>query len=133
MSKEITREIVLEWLVDLRKHWRSKDVDKALSLFAHCTEYQESPFREVASSTDDIRTFWSEILAQRDIEVTYDLISVCDRIAAVSYEASYTDNDGCHQSSGIYILKFDHNANCVSFRQWFMVRSGEPGASKRTT
>ena len=123
MNHNIDPDIVHNWLNNLLDCWQRKDIDAAVSIFKKCNLYQESPFKQCANSLEEIKNFWTEIQSQKDINVSFKILSISGRTVTVNYEAHFINNGQKHHSNGIYFISFDKNMYCTSFRQWFMVNS----------
>ena len=112
---------VNKWLEELASFWKNKDVDGAVSLFSRCTYYQESPFEEVATTQEEIKNLWNEILEQEDINLSFDVLSFVENTATVNYGFQCEAGNVSHSSNGIYVISFNEAGNCISFRQWYML------------
>jgi hypothetical protein len=106
------------WIADLCSAWMEQDLTAALSLFAKCKNYRETPFSEnAAACRTGIEALWHEVLAQSDIAISARLRVLADDKACVEYHASYTYAEQPRTSSGIWVVAFEDGA-CVTFEQW---------------
>lgn len=115
------------WLQALVSAWTNIDPSDASALFSDCVEYYETPFADnAAENSTGIANLWNEIVAQSDVEIETNILTIDDNEATVAYRASFVNHGAPHRSSGIWHVTFDEGRRCVGFRQWFMV-NGTPG------
>lgn len=117
-SSAITNTELCSWLRLLARAWSTKNFDIVEQLFHKCTKYVEAPFREPGRNVQDIIEIWREIEDHSDLDLAFDIIAISGRVAVVNYFATYSDRKQSQKSDGIYVIEFDDDGNCRTFRQW---------------
>jgi SnoaL-like domain len=117
--------ILKGWVDAYGRTWRTGDPDAAVLLFAEGAAYQETPFAEPARGREAIRAYWSLVREHHeDVEFSYSILSVDPAI--VHCRATYVNRRSGVPTTfdGIFLLEFDSENRCTSFREWW---HAEPG------
>lgn len=106
------------WLEKLKKYWWSKDIEKATSLFAKTTFYQETPFMKPYTTFDEIKQEWQHIKNQDIKNIEFKILAIDKNVLIVEW---LFERD-IIAYNGIYEIKFDDNLECIYFKSWEMER-----------
>lgn len=117
----ITLGYLEEWLNKLKTAWSLKDFGLVEELFTRCVNYVEAPFITPGRNISDIKNFWAEVIYHSDVHLSYEIIVFYKNKAVVNYFARYFDGVQYQQSNGIYVIDFDHEGYCTTFKQWSVV------------
>ena len=115
------------WLAELKRAWKSRDVNAAAKLFEHTVKYYERPFEPVTSQ-DEIYKLWQEILDTHDITFDYEIAAITENAkgtrAFVRWQNAYTVTTTGERDEldGVFQLDFDSKGNCIEFHMWWFMK-----------
>jgi hypothetical protein len=115
------------WVDAYGRAWQKGDPDAAVLLFAEDAAYQETPFAEPAQGRRAIHAYWQLVREHHeDVEFSYSILSVTPAI--VRCRAAYVNRKTGVPTrfDGIFLLEFDSEHRCTSFREWW---HADPGPS----
>lgn len=105
------------WLQQFKDAWQSHNIDDVSSLFDANVEYWETPFKKL-ETFDDIRSEWSAIDRQSNIELELSTFSEQSNRHTVKWDLTYTNesNEQKHWS-GVYLIGLNEIGKCTYFLQ----------------
>lgn len=112
----MNKQLIEEWLNNLKEYWFCKDIESAVSLFQNTTFYQETPFMEPYTTLEEINKEWQHIKKEniQYIEIKPLAIDGCTVIAQWILKQNDQNYDG------IYEIKFNEKNECIYFKSWEM-------------
>jgi len=118
------------WLNAYGKAWETGDTQAAKELFAPDASYHETPFDEPMRGLGAIEKYWREgaELAQADVEFEYEIITTIGPVGWCHWRASFVRVPSGIEVAldGIIEAGFVEPQLCVTFREWWHRREGEP-------
>lgn len=112
-----------KWLDNLIDIWQNKQPVRILDICADKFLWYETPFEDPISTKQDLVKEWGSVFAQKDINVTYEIVSVKDNIGMAHWNASFTrDTDEKVEMDGIFKIVLNSEGKCTEFRQWYQVK-----------
>ena len=115
---------VTNWCNQLREAWVTRDFRKVEKIFSKTTLYFEDPFTAPGTSSEEIRSYWEEIEFQEINELVIEPLVVADSRAALHWYLDYKDARDSSEfiMDGVYLVVFNDFAECISFRQWWVIK-----------
>lgn len=113
-------EILKGWVDAYGQAWQTGDPDAAVLLFTEDAAYQETPFAEPARGRQAIYAYWSLVAEHhQDVQFSGAILSVTPAI--VRCRATYLNRKtgDLTRFDGIFVLEFDAENRCTSFREWW--------------
>lgn len=109
------------WLSDLKKAWENKEPNSAVNLFSENVVYYENPTTGPLKSKEELMRVWQEIISQKNIRFSYEILYTSDEAGVVSWKVSFVQLPSNEKVNicGVYFLKFDVANKCCEFRQWW--------------
>ena len=107
-----------EWLNKLKKYWFNKDIEKAVSLFAKTTYYQETPFLSPYTTLEEISQEWLHIKNEDIKKVEIEILAIDKDNNTLIAEWYLEQNNEIYD--GIYEIRFNQNLECIYFKSWEM-------------
>ena len=111
-----------KWLHDLKLAWETTDPQAAVNLCAEKVEWHEVPFGQPYTTRQEVLDEWQDLSTQqKDIQVTYEIITVSDSFGIAHWNAKFTrlpSGEKAHLD-GIYKVSLDENNLCTEFHQWY--------------
>lgn len=114
-----------QWLNALGKAWINRNPKAAANICTENVLYFETPFDKPLTSRKEVEEIWQEVPKyQRDIEFSYEIISVNQKVGIAKWLASFTRLPSGIKDTldGIYVVKLDNNGLCKEFHQWWVVK-----------
>lgn len=116
---------VSDWLKAYIRAWESYQPDAIGDLFSEDATYVYHPFGEPVVGRDAIVASW---LAEPDppgtYEASYEPIAIDGDVAVTNGRSLYYKDSSrtelTKQWDNIFVIRFDKDGRCVSFREWFM-------------
>lgn len=99
----MNREFAGKWLNKLREYWFNKDIEKAVSLFAKTSFYQETPFMKPYTNIQEIK---------------FEILAIDNNVLIAEWFLKQNDQE----FDGIYEIKFNDKFECVYFKSWEMTK-----------
>ena len=99
----MNREFAGKWLNKLREYWFNKDIEKAVSLFAKTSFYQETPFMKPYTNIQ---------------ETKFEILVIDNNVLIAEWFLKQNDQE----FDGIYEIKFNDKFKCVYFKSWEMTK-----------
>ena len=99
----MNREFAGKWLNKLREYWFNKDIEKAVSLFAKTSFYQETPFMKPYTNIQ---------------ETKFEILVIDNNVLIAEWFLKQNDQE----FDGIYEIKFNDKFECVYFKSWEMTK-----------
>ena len=112
----MNREFAEEWLNKLKKYWFDKDIEKAVSLFAKTTFYQETPFMRPYTIIEEINEEWQHIKNENIQTIEIKVLAIENEVIIAEWYLKQNDQE----FDGIYEIKFNDKLECVYFKSWEM-------------
>lgn len=109
-----------EWLNKLKKYWFNKDIEKAVSLFAKTTYYQETPFLSPYTTLEEISQEWLHIKNEDIKKVEIEILAIDKDNNTLIAEWYLEQNNEIYD--GIYEIRFNQNLECIYFKSWEMLK-----------
>jgi len=115
---------VLIWCNELRDAWIMKNFEKVAHIFSKTTTYFEDPFSPPGTTLDQIKSYWDDIVYQQINELSIKPLVVEDFTAVLHWNVDYNDERDSvkYVMDGIYLVEFNTLVECISFRQWWVVK-----------
>ena len=112
----MNRDFAEEWLNKLKEYWLDKDIEKAVSLFAKTTFYQETPFMKPYTTIEEINQEWQHIKDEYIKEINFKILAIDNNVLIVEWFLKQNNQE----FDGIYEIKFNDNLECIYFKSWEM-------------
>ncbi len=112
----MNKQFAEEWLNKLKEYWFNKDIEKATSLFAKTTFYQETPFMKPYTSLEEIKNEWQHIQHEDIKHIEIKLLALDNYTVIAEWILNQNNDD----YNGIYEIKFNENLECIYFKSWEM-------------
>ena len=112
----MNREFAEEWLNKLKEYRFNKDIEKAVSLFAEATFYQETPFMKPYTTIQEIDQEWQHIKNENIQDIQLKILAI-DKNVLIAQWILKQNNQAF---DGIYEIKFNDNLECIYFKSWEM-------------
>lgn len=115
---------IAKWCTDLKSAWISNDIKNIMSIFSQTTTYYEDPFAPPGTNITEIRSFWEEIAFQDIISLVIEPIMSNGHYSTIHWYLEYKDtrDNSKYIMDGIYVVEFNAEHHCVSFRQWWVIK-----------
>ncbi|NTU74308.1 nuclear transport factor 2 family protein [Candidatus Roizmanbacteria bacterium] len=121
----MNRSAFESWLKALGKAWIDRDPKAAAAICAESVLYYETPFDPPLRSRNEVEKIWQEVPAsQKDIEFSYEILSVDEVLGIARWNASFTrvPSEKRDTLDGIFTVKLDNLGLCKEFHQWWVVK-----------
>jgi len=117
----MTNNTFADWLDKLVDIWESRNPGAIIDQCADKFLWFETPFDKPITTKEDLLKEWESVLAQKDIVVTYTLLSVEDNTCLAHWTATFTrvPSDENVSIDGIFQVTLDEQGKCTKFRQWY--------------
>ena len=112
----MNKGFVQDWLNKLKKYWFNKDIEKAVSLFAKTSFYQETPFMKPYTTLEEINEEWQHITNENIKQIDFKILAIDNYTAIVEW---YLEQNS-ETYDGVYEIKFNDNLECIYFKSWEM-------------
>ena len=89
----MNREFAEEWLNKLKKYWFDKDIEKAVSLFAKTTFYQETPFMRPYTIIEEINEEWQHIKNENIQTIEIKVLAIENEVIIVEWYLKQNDQE----------------------------------------
>jgi len=123
LDKLMQNNYFKNWLDKLIDTWVSREPEVIIDICADKFEWYEYPFQKVITTKEDLLKEWQSVLSQKNIYVTYEIITVQDNIGLAHWSGSFTRDTGKKvQMDGIWKFTLNNEGKCTEFRQWYMVK-----------
>jgi ketosteroid isomerase-like protein len=128
------KQDVARWLDDYVEAWKTYDRDGIAALFSDDVEYRYHPYDDPVRGRDAVVEAWlgegdHEGASTRDAEGTYDAtyepVAVDGDVAVATGSSTYFEQPGGPVDKvydNCYVMRFDGEARCREFTEWFMKR-----------
>jgi hypothetical protein len=124
------RSAVVEWLKAYVHAWETYDPAAIGDLFNEQATYSYYPFEEPVVGRDAIVASW---LADRDkpgtYEAHYEPIAIEGDVAVANGRSRYFEDSTrsklTKEWDNIYVIRFDDDGRCLSFREWYVAPRGQ--------
>ncbi len=112
------------WMDKLINIWINKQPEKAPELCADKFLWYETPFRTPYTSKEEILKEWQGVFDQKEISVSYKIVSVDETVGVAKWSASFVSISSNKKTvmDGIYVVKLNDNGECTEFREWFNIK-----------
>ena len=114
----MSKQFVEDWLNKLKVYWFNKDVEKAISLFANTTFYQETPFMTPYTTIEEINEEWKHIKNEDIQHIDFKILAIDKYVVIVEWILKQNDEE----YDGIYEIKFNKKMECIYFKSWEMIK-----------
>ena len=110
------RQIVEQWLNNLKNYWYNKDIKNAVSLFEKTSFYQETPFMKPYINIEEINDEWQHIKEENIQNIEIKILAIDGYTIIAEWILRQNDID----YDGIYEIKFNESMECIYFKSWEM-------------
>ena len=126
------RADVQRWLDDYIAAWKSYDRAAIAALFSEDVSYRYHPYDEPVRGRDAVVAAWlgegdQGVASTRDEPGTYDAsyapVAIDGDVAVAVGTSTYTSPEATYDNC--YLMRFDGNARCSEFTEFFMKRPTE--------
>lgn len=124
------RAAVADWLKSYVRAWKSYQPDAIGDLFSEDATYVYHPFDAPLVGRDAIVASWlADPDAPGTYEASYEPIAVDGDVAVTNGRSSYFKDSSrselIKQWDNIFVIEFDKDGRCRSFREWYVPRRGQ--------
>lgn len=112
----MNRDFAEVWLNKLKEYWLNKDIEKAVSLFAKTTFYQETSFMNPYTTIEELTEEWQYIKNESIQDIEIRVLAIEDKVIIAEWYLKQNDQE----FDGIYEIKFNDNFECIYFKSWEM-------------
>jgi len=121
---ENENKYIKTWCIELRNAWIAKDFEAITALFSQTTSYFEDPFTAPGTTLTEIIHFWDEIAFQDIQSLIIEPLLSNGLTAAIHWYLEYNDTRDSSKfvMDGVYIVEFNSDHKCVSFKQWWVIK-----------
>jgi hypothetical protein len=125
------RAAVVDWLNAYVRAWETYAPDAIGELFSEDATYSYHPYDEPVVGRDAIVASWlKDTDAPGTFEAKYEPIAIEGDVAVVNGRSRYfKDSSRAEQTKewdNIFVIQFDPDGRCRSFREWYVARRGQP-------
>lgn len=118
--KVIDCKFAEEWVNKLKTYWFNKDIEKAVSLFAKTTYYQETPFLKPYTTLEEINQEWQHIKDEDIKKIEVKILAIDKYNNTLIAEWYLEQNNEIYD--GIYEVRFNKDLECIYFKSWEMIK-----------
>ena len=114
--------IAKEWFETYKRAWEHRDSHAATSMFAADAEYRADPFEPPLLGDRDIRRYWNDVAnTQRDVKVTFDVLSAKPGVGIVRWRAAFVRVPSGQrvELEGIAQFFLNSEGKCTRFLEWW--------------
>lgn len=117
----MTQQKISDWLENLKIAWETKDPQKVKNLCAENVLYYETPFSKPLNRDEVLKEWQSVPKSQKDIRVTYDILSFENNKGIAHWSAAFTriPSDEKVYLDGIFLITLNEENLCTEFHQWW--------------
>lgn len=124
------RAAVVDWLKAYVRAWETYEPGAIGDLFSDDATYSFHPYDELVVGREAIVESWlKDTDAPGTYEATYDPIAIDGDVAVVNGRSRYfrdsSRNDLTKEWDNIFVIEFDKDGRCRSFREWYVARRGQ--------
>ena len=124
------RSAVVDWLSAYVKAWESYEPDAIGELFCEDATYSYHPYDEPVVGRQAIVASWlKDPDAPGTFEANYEPIAIDGDVAVVNGRSRYfkdsSRSEPTKQWDNIFVIRFDKDGRCRSFREWCVARRGQ--------
>lgn len=115
----INQENFINWLDDLEKFWKVKDVTSILKLFDKNVEYYETPFDCLQNKNNQfnkIELAWHDIDTHKILKLYYKILGFRENVVIVNFILELENRT----VDMVYEVELNENNKCIYFKQWYM-------------
>ena len=123
-------QAVAAWLDSYSQAWRTYDPEQIGALFSEEAVYFYNPFDEPVRGREAIVASWLE---ERDEAGTYEgryrPVLVAGDVAVARGYSRYLDTNGtlAEEYDNLFLLRFDADGRCATYREWYMAKPDPDG------
>ena len=122
--------VVVDWLKAYMHAWETYSPDAIGGLFTNDATYSFHPYDEPVVGRQAIVESW---LKDQDepgtFEADYKPIAIDGDVAVVNGRSRYfkdsSRSEPTKEWDNIFVIKFDKDGRCSSFREWYVARRGQ--------
>jgi ketosteroid isomerase-like protein len=114
--------IAKQWFESYKAAWEHRDSQAAAAMFAPDAEYRADPFEPSFLGEKEIRRYWSDVAnTQRDVKVTFELLSAEPGVGIVRWRASFVRVPSGQkvELEGIAQFFLNSEGKCTRFLEWW--------------
>jgi hypothetical protein len=124
------RAAVADWLKSYVRAWETYQPDAIGDLFSEAATYVYHPFDEPIVGRDAIVASWlADPDAPGTYEGSYEPIAIDGNVAVANGRSRYFKDSSrselIKQWDNIFVIEFDKDGRCRSFREWYVPRRGQ--------
>jgi hypothetical protein len=124
------RAVVADWLKSYVRAWETYQPDAIGDLFSEAATYVYHPFDEPIVGRDAIVASWlADPDAPGTYEGSYEPIAIDGNVAVANGRSRYFKDSSrselIKQWDNIFVIEFDKDGRCRSFREWYVPRRGQ--------
>jgi hypothetical protein len=126
----LTRESAAAWLHAYVRAWETYDPDAVADLFSHDATYSYYPFDEPIRGRLAIVASWLEGKDPAGTyEARYEPVAIDGNIAVAQGRSRYfkdaSKTELEREYDNVFLIEFDADGRCRSFREWYMRPRGQ--------
>jgi hypothetical protein len=126
----VERAAVVDWLKAYVRAWKTYEPGAIGDLFSDDATYSFHPYDELVVGRQAIVESWlKDTDAPGTYEATYEPIAIDGDVAVVNGRSSYfrdsSRGDLAREWDNIFVIEFDKDGRCRSFREWYVARRGQ--------
>jgi hypothetical protein len=110
------------WFERYKLAWERRDSEAAAAMFAPDAEYRADPFEPSLLGEKEIRRYWDDVAnTQRDVKVTFELLSAAPGMGIVRWRASFVRAPSGQkvELEGIAQFFLNSKRKCTRFLEWW--------------
>ncbi|HZK73628.1 MAG TPA: nuclear transport factor 2 family protein [Clostridia bacterium] len=124
------RAAVVDWLKAYVRAWETYEPGAIGDLFSDDATYSFHPYDELVVGRQAIVESWlKDTDAPGTYEATYEPIAIDGDVAVVNGKSRYfgdsSRNDLTKEWDNIFVIEFDKDGRCRTFREWYVARRGQ--------
>jgi SnoaL-like domain len=126
----VERAAVVDWLKAYVRAWETYEPGAIGDLFSDDATYSFHPYDELVVGRQAIVESWlKDTDAPGTYEATYEPIAIDGDVAVVNGRSRYfrdsSRGDLAKEWDNIFVIEFDKDGRCRSFREWYVARRGQ--------
>lgn len=123
---------VVDWLDRYVDVWKSGNQARVAELFTDDAVYYTDPFHDPRIGLGEIEEYWRiSGDAPEAFEARYSPLAIAAELAVVAGFSRYLDDSRRVEKDyeNLFVLRFAEDGRCCEYREWYMLRGEEAGAS----
>ena len=121
----LTLEHFTTWMTAYGRASAENDPQASANLFAENARYHENPFDEPITGRTAIYEYWDKGARNlKDKESTFEILSVQENRGIAHWQSKFTITESGKRLAldCLFVVEFDDEGLCQSFREWWHIR-----------